>query len=83
MEEGVEEVDGQEAQVSQPFQESLHAGVTDLWHLAGVQRLTEADVHIVFMQSGIRPTDMNEQIITINSERSLCLVSKVKLKLKL
>lgn len=62
MEEGVEEVDGQEAQVGQSFQESLHAGVTDLWHLAGVQRLTEADVHIVFVQSGVRPADTNEQI---------------------
>lgn len=57
MQEGVEEVDGQKAQVGQALQESLNAGVTDLWDLTGVQSLAEADVNIVLVQPGIRPVD--------------------------
>lgn len=55
MQEGVEEVDGEEAQVRQALQQALHAGVADLWHFAGVEGLTEADVHVVFMEPGVRP----------------------------
>ena len=54
MQEGVEEVDGEEAQVGQPLQEALHAGIADLQHLAGVHHLTEADVHVVAVQAGVR-----------------------------
>ena len=57
VEEGVEEVYGEEAQVRQPLQQALHAGISDLWHLAGVERLAEANVDIVFVQSGIRPSE--------------------------
>lgn len=62
VEEGVEEVDGEEAQVRQPFQQPLHAGVADLGDLAGVERLAEADVHIIFVQPCVRPggTRMNK-----------------------
>ena len=55
MQEGVEEVDGEEAQVGQPLQQPLHAGVADLQHLAGVHHLAEADVDIVAVQAGVRP----------------------------
>lgn len=55
MEEGVQEVDGEEAQVGQPLQQALHAGVADLQHLAGVHHLAEADVDIVAVQAGVRP----------------------------
>lgn len=56
MEEGVEEIDGEEAQVRQALQQPLHAGVADLRDFAGVQRLTEADVDVVFVQPSIRPS---------------------------
>lgn len=55
VEEGVEEVYGEEAQVCQALQQTLHAGVSDLWHLAGIECLAEANVHVVFMQPGVRP----------------------------
>lgn len=55
VEEGVQEVDGEEAQVGQPLQQALHAGVADLQHLAGVHHLAEADVDIVAVQAGVRP----------------------------
>ena len=51
----VEEVDGEEAQVCQPLQQTFHAGVADLQHLAGVHHLTEADVHVVAVQAGVGP----------------------------
>lgn len=54
MQEGVQEVDGEEPQVGQPLQQALHAGVADLQHLAGVHHLTEADVHVVTVQTRIR-----------------------------
>lgn len=60
MEEGVEEVDGEEAQVRQTLQEALHAGVSDLRDLAGVERLAEANVHVVFVQPGVR-SEQKEQ----------------------
>lgn len=53
MQEGVEEVDGQEAQVCQPLQQPLDAGVADLGDLAGVERLAEANVNIIFMETHI------------------------------
>lgn len=55
VEEGVQEVDGEEAQVSQSLQQALHAGVADLQHLTGVHHLAEADVDIVTVQAGVRP----------------------------
>lgn len=54
MQEGVKEVDGKEAQVCQPLQQPLHAGIADLGNLAGVERLAEANVNIVFMETRIR-----------------------------
>lgn len=69
MQEGVEEVDGQEAQVGQTLQQTLHAGVADLRHLAGVQRLAEANVHVVFVQPGVRPSDEN---IPVNGCSAVC-----------
>lgn len=54
VEEGVEKVYGEEAQICQALQQTLHAGVSDLWHLAGIECLAEANVHVVFMQPGIR-----------------------------
>lgn len=53
MQEGVEEVYGEEAQVGQPLQQALHAGVADLGDLAGVERLAEANVNIIFMETHI------------------------------
>lgn len=53
MQEGVEEVYGKEAQVGQPLQQAFHAGVADLGDLAGVQRLAEANVNIIFMETHI------------------------------
>lgn len=53
VQEGVEEVDGKEAQVCQPLQQPLHAGIADLRNLAGVERLAEANVNIVFMETSI------------------------------
>ncbi len=55
VEEGVQEVDGEEAQVGQPLQQALHAGVADLQHFAGVHHLAEADVDVVTVQAGVRP----------------------------
>lgn len=54
MQEGIKEVDGKEAQVCQPLQQPFHAGVSDLGNLAGVERLAEANVNIVFMETRIR-----------------------------
>lgn len=62
MEEGVEEVDGEEAQVGEALQQPLHAGVSDLRDLAGVKRLAEANVDVVFMQSGVGPWRKNNKI---------------------
>lgn len=53
MQEGVEEVYGEETQVGQPLQQPLHAGVADLGDLAGVERLAEANVNIIFMETHI------------------------------
>lgn len=55
VEEGVQEVYGKEAQVRQTLQEALHASVSDLGDFAGVECLREANINIVFMQSGIGP----------------------------
>ena len=57
VEEGVEEVDGEEPQVRQALQQPLHAGVADLRDLAGVERLAEADVDVVFVQPGVGPSE--------------------------
>ncbi len=62
VEERVEEIYGEESQVGQPLQQPLHAGISDLWDLAGVQRLAEANVEVVFMQSGIRPQGQNSML---------------------
>ncbi len=53
MQEGVQEVDGEEAQVGQPLQQTFHAGIANLQHLAGVHHLAEADVDIVTVQAGV------------------------------
>lgn len=53
---GVEEIDTKKPQVCQPLQEALHAGITNLGHFAGVECFTEADVSVIFMKTGIRPT---------------------------
>lgn len=53
VQEGVEEVYGEEAKVGQPLQQPLHAGITDLGDLAGVERLAEANVNIIFMETHI------------------------------
>lgn len=53
MEEGVQEVDGEEAQVGQPLEQALHTGVTDLQHLAGVHHLAEAYVDVITVQAGV------------------------------
>lgn len=55
MEEGVQEVDGEEAQVSESLQQALHAGVADLQHLTGVHHLAETDVDVITVQAGVRP----------------------------
>lgn len=55
VEESVQEVDGEEAQVGQPLQQALHAGVADLQHLARVHHLAEADVDVITVQAGVRP----------------------------
>lgn len=47
VQEGVEEVDAQEAQVRQALQQPLHAGVPDLQHFAGVHGFTEANINVV------------------------------------
>lgn len=65
VEEGVQEVDGEEAQVSQPLQQALHAGVTDLQHLAGVHHLAEADVDIVAVQAGVGPVREVRNVILL------------------
>ncbi|KAA8592698.1 hypothetical protein FQN60_018153 [Etheostoma spectabile] len=43
VQEGVEKVYGEEAQVGQPLQQPLHAGIADLGDLAGVERFAEAN----------------------------------------
>lgn len=53
VQEGVEEVNGEEAQVRQALQQPLHAGVADLRHLAGIERLAETDVDVVLVQSSV------------------------------
>lgn len=53
MQEGVEEVYGEETQVGQPLQQPLHTGIADLGDLAGVERLAEANVNIIFMETYI------------------------------
>lgn len=53
MEESVQEVDGEEAQVGQPLQQALHTGIADLQHLAGVHHLAEANVDIITVQTGV------------------------------
>lgn len=58
VEEGVQKVNGEEAQVSQALQQALHAGVTDLRHLAGVHHLAKADVDIVTVQAGVGPVSV-------------------------
>ncbi len=60
VQEGVQEVDGEEAQVGQPLQQAFHAGVADLQHLAGVHHLTEADIHVITVQTGIRPKHVTQ-----------------------
>jgi len=63
VQERIEEVYGQEAQVGQPLQQSLHAGVADLRNLAGVERLTKANVNIIFMETRIRSNEEHNQSI--------------------
>lgn len=63
VQERVEEVYGEEAQVGQPLQQPLHAGVADLRNLAGVERLTEANVNIIFMETRIRSNEKHNQSI--------------------
>lgn len=64
MQEGVEEIDAEEAQVSQSLQETLHAGIANLRNLAGVQGFTKTDIHIIFMQSCIRSkTFINKKLV--------------------
>lgn len=58
MEEGVQKVNGEEAQVCQALQQALHAGITDLRHLAGVHHLAEADVDIVTVQTAVGPVSV-------------------------
>lgn len=53
MQESVEEVYGEEAQVGEPLQEALHTGIANLGDLAGVERLAEANVNIIFMETHI------------------------------
>lgn len=53
VQEGVEEVYGEETQVGQPLEQPLHAGIADLGDLAGVERLAEANVNIIFMETYI------------------------------
>ena len=54
-EEGVEEVDAQEAEVGEALEEALLAGVTDLGQLAAVQGPAESNIDIVLVQSWIGP----------------------------
>ena len=68
VQEGVEEVDGEEAQVGQPLQQPLHAGVADLGDLAGVERLAEANVNIIFMEAHIG-SDGHNDAHTYNTHR--------------
>ena len=58
VQEGVKEVDGQKAQVSQPLQKALYTGVAYLGDLAGVEGLAEANVDVVFVKPGIRPGEV-------------------------
>lgn len=62
VEEGVEEVDGEETEVGQPLQQTFDAGVADLQHFAGVHHLTEADVHIIAIQTWIWSVGKNAKI---------------------
>ena len=55
VQEGVEEVDAQEAQVREPLQQPLHAGVPDLQDFAGVHGFAEANVHVITIQGGVGP----------------------------
>lgn len=63
MQECVKEVYGEESQVGQPLQKPLHAGVADLRNLAGVERLTEANVNIIFMETRIGSNEEHNQSI--------------------
>lgn len=53
---GVEEINTKKSQVCQPLQEALHTGIADLGHFARVECFTEANVSVIFMKTGIRPT---------------------------
>lgn len=53
---GVEEINAKKPQVGQPLQEALHAGVPDLRHFAGVEGFTEANVSVILVKPGVRPT---------------------------
>ena len=53
---GIEEIDTKKPQVCQSLQEALHAGITDLGHFAGVECFTEANVSVILVKTGIRPT---------------------------
>ena len=55
--ERVEEVDAEEAQVGETRQKPVDRGVTDVRHLARVERPTELDVVVVAKQLRIRPED--------------------------
>lgn len=77
MQESVEEVDGQEAQVCEPLEEAFHTGVADLRDLAGVERLTEANVNIIFMETDI---GSNKSCTHIQTQASMgdCWAGKYK-----
>lgn len=66
MQEGVEEVNGEETQVGESLQQAFHAGVANLQHLAGVHHFTEADVHVVAVQTRIGPAQGRS---TVNKKR--------------
>ena len=55
MQKGVEDIDAKKPQVGQSLQETLHAGVPDLGHFAGVEGFTEANVSVVLVKPGVRP----------------------------
>lgn len=60
MQERVQKVNAQEAQVRQPLQEPLHACIADLQDLAGIHRFTEPNVNIITIQAGIRPAEKQD-----------------------
>lgn len=60
MQEGVEEIDAQKAQVCQPLQKAFHTGISDLRYFAGVECFTEANINVVLVKASIRPIQKAE-----------------------